>query len=146
MRESVELANECIRLAQQDYDLTLLSNASMNPKPLERICNLCQQVVERLLKSLIYIRGQEPPKTHDLDYLMGIVESLNPKMEFSSDVRYAAGLLSQYSVRVRYPFEIEIEENDELSSLDYTKAICKDINIKLESLKNKELSLLVIAD
>ncbi len=67
MTEAVTLANESIRLAQEDYNITVFSDSSITPKPLNRICNLCQQIVERMLKHCIWllVRKQDIPMTLD---------------------------------------------------------------------------------
>lgn len=145
MTETIRLANESIRLAQEDYNIAIFSDSDIKPKPLNRICNLCQQVVERMLKALSLAIGEEGRHTHDLGLLISDLETTG-FFSFEEIIKDYADFLTPFGVKARYPFEIEIDDNDEVSAIIYTKALCKDINSKIEGLKNKDLSLIYIPD
>ena len=131
MTEAVTLANESIRLAQEDYNITVFSDSSITPKPLNRICNLCQQIVERMLKALYLAFGKEARHTHDLGLLIAELEDNG--LVFKET-------LTPFGVKARYPFELEIDEQDERLAISYMKTLCKDINNKLEALNIEGLS------
>ena len=138
MTEAVTLANESIRLAQEDYNITVFSDSSITPKPLNRICNLCQQIVERMLKALYLALGKEARHTHDLGLLIAELEDNG--LVFKDTLKDYADTLTPFGVKARYPFELEIDEQDERLAISYMKTLCKDINNKLEALNIEGLS------
>ena len=144
MTETIKLANESIRLAQEDYNIAIISDSSINPKPLNRICNLCQQIVERMLKALSLAVGEEGRHSHDLGLLIIDLEKTG-MFSFEDIIKDYADSLTPFGVKARYPFEIEIDENDELLAMTYMRTLCEDINKKLEALNNKELGQLKLS-
>jgi HEPN domain-containing protein len=102
----LESAQEWQNFAKMD-----LSSAEfllgMRPLPVEIICFHCRQSAEKSLKSILVLNAVFPPKIHDLQDLRALCAP------YLSDLETIAGQcshLNRYSVRPRYPKEIEITE------------------------------------
>ncbi len=81
----------------------------------EDLCFDAQQAVEKALKSLCVIHEIVFPKTHDVAYLIELLEKKN--VTVPEDVQNAKTLTS-YAVETRYPGDYEPVDED-----DYFKAI-----------------------
>jgi len=68
-------------------------------------CSLAQQCMEKSLKALLIMRGEEPPRTHDLGRLLALLErSGGTPPDWDNEVIDEA---TQYAIESRYPGEIE---------------------------------------
>ena len=92
----------------------------MHKKPLEIICYLCQQSVEKSLKGVLVKNDIEPPHTHDLERLRLICIEYNPVFE---NIKEACINLREYATTTRYPDRPEITEADALYALNETERI-----------------------
>jgi HEPN domain-containing protein len=81
----------------------------------EDLCFDAQQAVEKALKSLCVIYEIVFPKTHDIAYLIELLEEKN--VTVPEDVQNAK-ILTGYAVETRYPGDYEPMDED-----DYFKAI-----------------------
>ena len=81
----------------------------------EDLCFDAQQAVEKALKSLCVIHEIVFPKTHDIAYLIELLEEKN--VTVPEDVQNAK-ILTGYAVETRYPGDYEPVDED-----DYFKAI-----------------------
>ena len=81
----------------------------------EDLCFDAQQAVEKALKSLCVIYEIVFPKTHDIAYLIELLEEKN--VTVPEDVQNAK-ILTGYAVETRYPGDYEPVDED-----DYFKAI-----------------------
>jgi HEPN domain-containing protein len=79
----------------------------MQPLPTEIICYHCQQSAEKALKSILVLNSVFPPKIHDLRELK---ELCAPYIIEAGIIEEACKSLNKYSVRPRYPKEIDINE------------------------------------
>ena len=61
-------------LADRDLAIAVHLAENMRPIPAEHIAFLCQQAVEKFLKGILVILGDEPPYTHDLPELCKLIE------------------------------------------------------------------------
>jgi HEPN domain-containing protein len=61
-------------------------------------CFHCQQSAEKYLKGLLILLEKEFRKSHDLNYLLDLLECSAPE-----EIMSAAELLTEYSVESRYP-------------------------------------------
>ena len=68
MRE-IDVVNEWLQIAYDDYDSALFLFQNKHPKPLEIICYHCQQSVEKSLKAYLCAKGIDVPKTHEVGLL-----------------------------------------------------------------------------
>jgi len=77
------------------------------PRPLELICFLCQQCVEKALKAYLVFQDEVPSRTHDVAFLCE--KCVEYSDTFAPWVNACQQLIS-YAVNVRYPLNVEIEE------------------------------------
>ena len=71
-------------------------------------CFHCQQSAEKYLKGLLILLDKEFRKSHDLNYLLDLLEFSSPEVIMS-----AAELLTEYSVEARYPGDFSDIPNHE---------------------------------
>jgi len=108
------------RFAQMDMQSAKTLDEYSRPKPLEIICYLSEQCVEKLLKGFLVANSQNPPRTHDLPMLCDIcIETDNRFCELSDICEF----LTLYGVQSRYPNELEIIEEDANKALRYIKEV-----------------------
>lgn len=93
----------------------------MRPVPVEIICYHCEQAAEKLLKAVLVAADIEPPKTHDLIQLCKKCAELDSAYEVLAD---ACIELSPYGVQVRYPSDLDLNEDD----MQYALAMCRRID------------------
>jgi HEPN domain-containing protein len=107
--------SEWIRLAEMDIATAHHMFNTFHPKPLEIVCFHSQQAVEKIIKCYLVSQGHEPLKTHDLQVLMEMCIDINALFD---DVYEEAITLTSYAVRVRYPTELDITEQDAATALE----------------------------
>ncbi|MEI8096472.1 MAG: HEPN domain-containing protein [Spirochaetales bacterium] len=116
----VDPVAEWLALAHQD-----LSSAQfllgMRPSPVEVICFHCQQAAEKLLKAVLAKATASIPKTHDLLVLLDLVCEVDPKFKI---LEAPLTDLNDFSVVVRYPAHVMLEE------MDATKALADAESVK----------------
>lgn len=115
-----DMLREWLRLAKADYTTATHLYKTMVPRPLEIICYLCQQAVEKLLKGLLLVQGEEIKKTHNLGLLAEILQSYHSIPPECLDGCYA---LTPYGVKVRYPQEQATEDWQAKRALAMMQAI-----------------------
>ena len=80
------------------------------------VCFHCQQAVEKMLKAALLASGAEPPRTHDLGFLL---ETLETARRVPAGLREACAALADYGVAPRYPgWELEAGRVDPDEALD----------------------------
>ena len=108
--------------AENDLAIEKRLLETSHPKPLEIICYHCQQAAEKAIKA-VYIAVGMPggiPKKHDLSFLL---EQMKHRVTISEALLDHADDLNSYSVIVRYPNEIQIDERKVLLSVRYADEI-----------------------
>lgn len=73
--------------------------------PTIAVCFHCQQYIEKLLKAVLTLNGEESPKTHDLRSLSIATSRYAPEIRTLID---NISELTMYGVETRYPAAIEI--------------------------------------
>ena len=121
------IAHEWFRYAAQD-----LASANylqgMKPIPIEIICYHCQQSVEKYLKGFISLNGGNIQKTHDLVALNKTCSKYDSTfLKIEEDCLD----LSDYGVQVRYPFNLELNENDALLAIKSAERVQAFLQEKL---------------
>lgn len=111
---------EWLRFANMDLATANHLFNTMYPKPYEIICYHCQQAAEKYLKALFVKNQKELVKTHDLVVL---AKSLSDVCHSVSDILRECAILTPYGVRIRYPQEMPLEEDDVRLALDYAEKI-----------------------
>lgn len=101
-----ESAQEWQNFAKMDLDSAEFL-LQMYPIPTEIICYHCQQSAEKSLKSILVLKSIFPPKIHDL---MELRKICLPFITDADSIIKASEHLNKYSVRPRYPKEIEITD------------------------------------
>ena len=102
------IAQEWFDVANQDLaSANYLQN--MQPVPIEIICYHCQQTAEKYLKGFLAYLGQEVQKTHDLVLLNKLCQEANNDFK---KIAEDCLLLTDYGVNIRYPYPLELNEED----------------------------------
>ena len=128
---TIDPIHEWIVLADQD-EASARFLLGMRPMPLEVICFHCQQSVEKSLKALMAKHGMEIPRTHDLLELLDLIVSLAPN---AASLESMLLNLNDFSVVVRYPSHVSLEEQDAIKALEDVNTI-RNFLAKLLSLDN----------
>ena len=120
--EDIRNAKEWFRFAQTDYGVAEHLFGNYHPKPLEIICFHCQQAVEKCLKAIIVLYGSQGgmPKKHDLFLLLNQIKNM---VKFEQNFYDYADILSPYSVAMRYPNELHLEERHSEEALRIAKEV-----------------------
>ena len=79
------------------------------PLPLEIICYHCHQCAEKALKSFLIYSNCDFAKTHDTSLLCAECNKINDSFK---TLLLECASLKNYSVTSRYPYPIQIEEQD----------------------------------
>ena len=107
-------AEDWLRLAQGDMNLARAGRSC--DVPLEMLCFLVQQAVEKAIKAMLMSRCTSFPRTHNIGALLRLLPP-DVALPFADS---AAARLSDYAVSTRYPGEyepIEMKEYDEALDL-----------------------------
>lgn len=100
-----EFANEWIFIAEDDLKW---AQASFEGEFFSRVCFVCQQVAEKVLKGFLY-GNKIQQKTHSLLRLMDLCEKAKPGfVELKDDL----ATLDPYYIQTRYPDIGDIDQFD----------------------------------
>lgn len=127
--EIPELVAEWLKYSKTDLDVAEQLSENMHPRPLEVICFHAQQSAEKALKAFLIKSNILPPKIHDLNNLCEMCSEVNNTFD---EISLLCGSLNRYSVLPRYPFEIEILENDAEVAIKKASEIFKWVTKKLQ--------------
>ena len=120
MAEQTNTADDWRFLADRDLSVAKHLALTMHPIPTEVISFHCQQAIEKYLKGVLVILGEEPPYIHNLDKLCIIIEKYRPS--FASIVSFCS-IITHFSVQPRYDRSINLSEEDMQIVLAHTKTI-----------------------
>jgi len=96
----------------------------------EDLCYDAQQAVEKALKSICIIHEIVFPKTHDIAYLIELLEKGN--VEVPGELQNAK-ILTGYAVETRYPGDYEpVHEDDYLDAMQLAEKVFKWVEKKME--------------
>lgn len=118
---------EWLEFAAMDLDSAQFL-LGMRPAPVEIICYHCEQAAEKLLKAVLVAADVEPPKIHDLIQLCKKCAELDEEYEALAD---ACIELSPYGVQVRYPSNLDLNEDDMQCALNMCRRIDAAVHEKL---------------
>ena len=107
-------------LADRDLTVAEYLAANMRPIPTEHIAFLCQQAVEKYLKGVLTIHGEEPPYIHNLYALCKMVEKHRPSFV---SIFIPCTIINQFAVRPRYDRGLDLSDEDMNTVLSHTKRI-----------------------
>ena len=107
--KNLDKANEWLQRAKSN--MARVKAGKVSPDILyEDLCYDAQQAVEKALKSVCIIHGIVFPKTHDIAYLIELLEKGN--VELPGELQNAR-ILTGYAVETRYPGDYEpVNEDD----------------------------------
>ena len=104
--------------AEQDLQTAEYLANTMRPTPLETICYLCHQSVEKYLKGFLILHGEEPPYIHDLSEICRFCQKINSAFSL---VFSCCSELNSYGVQPKYPTEMTIDESGVKRALNDAK-------------------------
>lgn len=122
---------EWLEFASMDLDSAQFL-LDMRPLPVEIICYHCEQAAEKLLKAVLVAADVEPPKTHDLIQLCKRCSAIDSDYEMLAE---ACIELSPYGVQVRYPSNLDLNEDDMRCALQMCRRIDAVVREKLAEKK-----------
>jgi len=119
-----------IRRSQMDFDTASREAAIFRP-PLEQVCFLCQQSVEKILKAYSISRTGTRTRSH---ILIDLLDECVPYSEEFNNFKVCCERLEPYVRLARYPADIEPTEyhmkqalNDASAVLEFTKSKLKEL-------------------
>ncbi|MEI8096307.1 MAG: HEPN domain-containing protein [Spirochaetales bacterium] len=115
----IDPVGEWLALANQDLSSAQFLLA-MRPIPVEVICFHCQQAAEKHLKAVLAASNCDIPKTHDLLVLLDLAIPIDSVI---ASLEMQATDLNDFSVIVRYPAHVLLEEADATKALADTEMI-----------------------
>lgn len=125
-----EIANEWFEYAKRDLkSAKFLTN--MHPIPIEIVCYHCEQSAEKYLKGYIVLNGSKVAKTHDLVIINKTCKNYNK--DFSSIDDQCIELVV-YGVQARYPYELEVNQQDMKYAIECAEKIEKFIEDTIKTL------------
>ena len=96
-------------LAERDVAVAEHLSNTMRPMPTEIIAYFCQQAVEKYLKGVLAVFGEDPPYTHELDELCSM--AVKHDSEFVK-ISSLCTIITQFSVQPRYDIGLSLSEDD----------------------------------
>ena len=118
--DKAEILRQWLARGDEELRSAIHLSAMHHPTPDETICFLCQQSAEKYLKAYIFLHDIEPDKTHDLRELLRKCEEFNPSF---SSLLTKLRVLTRYAVLPRYPNELEINNEDMKTAIQYAKDV-----------------------
>jgi HEPN domain-containing protein len=129
---------EWFMIADEDFDSAKILNEAVR-KHKEIICYHCAQSIEKYLKGYLTYNDIIPQKTHNIILLnetcIGLVHTFE-------QIRNECGFLNKFVNEVRYPYRIEIKEEDviyALNSVEKIKNIEPILNLRNLLIREHEL-------
>jgi HEPN domain-containing protein len=104
---------EWFTIADEDFDSAKILNEAAR-KHKEIICYHCAQSIEKYLKGYLTYNNIIPQKTHSIIFLNENCIELDHDFE---QIRTECGFLNKFANEIRYPYRIEIKEEDVIYAL-----------------------------
>lgn len=125
MKDNLKLAKVWLKRARSSLVQSEIGINNPNIM-LEDLCFNAQQATEKSLKSLFAFEGIEIPKTHSIGF---IIKKLKEIGYILPENLLEAALLTEYSVKTRYPGEYEeISKEDYKEAVDLAKKVYKYVS------------------
>jgi HEPN domain-containing protein len=102
---------------------------NMYPKPIEIICYHCEQSAEKYLKGYLIKSWNKIERTHDLVVLNNKCKVINNSFDAIEDECIE---LVPYGVQVRYPYQLDVAEDDMISAIECAERIEIFVKGKIE--------------
>jgi len=104
---------EWLLIADEDFYSAQILNQQVR-RPYEIICYHCAQAVEKYFKGYLAYHDISVPKTHNLPLLLELCIAGNAEFE---KLRTQCGILNKFTNEIRYPYRLELHDEDVLYSL-----------------------------
>ncbi len=114
--------------AENDLAVAKHLMATFRPVPVGIVCYHCQQAAEKAFKAAYIALGV--PKKHDLSFLL---EQMRRRVSVTEDMLDHADELNAFSVAVRYPSELKLDEQKAVAAIRYADemtAWAKDVLVR----------------
>lgn len=121
-----KLAQEWFTAAKSDFDYAAIGLKQTIIYP--QIAFLSQQVAEKYLKGFLSLRGNEPPRIHDLPLLLNKCLTIEKQLEILLE---PCELLAGFYLETRYPPDIPLYTKEEILSAFTAAKLVKDTIDKL---------------
>jgi HEPN domain-containing protein len=115
---------EWLIIADDDFDSAKILNKSVH-KHKEVICYLCAQATEKYLKCYLVYNSIVPQKTHNLVLLNDKCIEIDSGFE---EIKMECGFINRYVNEIRYPYRIEVYEEDLIYVI---KSVEKIVNLDI---------------
>lgn len=126
--DNKQISKEWFEFAKRDLESAkFLMN--MYPRPIEIICYHCEQSAEKYLKGYLIYKGSKVERTHDLILLNK--KCLNLDLNFKLIQEQCIELVP-FGISVRYPYQLEVSEEDMILAIKSSEEIQKFIEDKLK--------------
>jgi HEPN domain-containing protein len=126
---------EWLIIADEDLYSAQILNQQVR-RPYEIICYHCAQATEKYLKGYLAYIDVTTPKTHNLSLLLDLCIENNNEFE---KIRTQCGILNNFTNEIRYPYRLEIKDEDvhySISAVEIIKSI-KPIKDLIELINNE---------
>jgi len=121
------IVDEWLKYADNDLSAVHILSGH-HPMQLEIICYHCQQAAEKALKAFLLFNDLEPPKTHSLESLVDLCREKSPEFnDIITDCEY----LNPFGIQPRYPFGLELTDDDAIISIKKCERIIAFIRNKI---------------
>ncbi|HCW52934.1 HEPN domain-containing protein [Clostridium sp. SM-530-WT-3G] len=121
------VADEWFNYAERDLESAKFL-LKMYPVPIEIICYHCEQSAEKYLKGWLIFKGMRADKTHDLGLLNRKCVAIDSDFKTIEDECLE---LVPYGVHVRYPYELDVIEEDMNTAIICAQEIQKFVMSKV---------------
>ena len=111
--DNISVSKEWFKYAERDLESAIFL-IKMHPVPIEIICYHCEQSAEKYLKGYLILKQNNVEKTHDLGLLNKKSLLIEPAF---CEIEDECLELIPYGVQVRYPYELEVNEQDMKSAI-----------------------------
>lgn len=111
-------------LNKADSDLFNARTIAATNGPYDTSCFHAHQAIEKSLKAFLAFHGQAIPRTHDLEVLAQLCQTLDPLPELDAHDLTA---LSDFAVQVRYDFAVWPTQAEAQAAVDTAHAVCSTI-------------------
>ena len=134
---NIKDVKEWMIIADSDFDSANILNSAPK-KHMEVICYLCAQAAEKYLKCYLTYNNIIPQKTHNLVLLNDNCIEINQNF---LNLKMECGFLNRYNNEIRYPYRIEVYEEDVnfvIRAVEKIKGLEELQNIRNEIIKLEE--------
>jgi len=101
----------------------------MYPKPIEIICYHCEQSAVKYLKGYLIRNGNKIERTHDVVLINNKCKAIDKEFDTIEDECIE---LVPYGVQVRYPYQLDVTEEDMINAIKCAEKIESFIRGKMD--------------